>query len=269
MKIKKILVSQPKPLSEHSPYYDMEKRYGVKIDFKQLIQVVGLDAKEFRKQRINPLDYTAIIFTSRQGIDHFFRLGEELRLNIPEQMHYYCSSESVGNYLQKYIQYRKRRVFFGANNKLEDVVPSMLRRPQEKYLMICSDVHNDDTVKMFAEHNIHVDTAVMYRTEPVKIPAKEIKSYDMVVLFTPTGVHALKHNCSDYCAAGRQIACFGASTAAALAETGWEAAINAPTKAYPSITAALDHYLHENQVRSDEGQGTRSATTKTVVRKKN
>jgi len=243
--IKSILVSQPRPTTERSPYFDMEKHYGVKIDFRQMIQVVGLNAKEFRAQHINPLDYTAILFSSRTGIDHFFRLCEEMRLTVPEEMHYYCPSDQVGNYLQKYIQYRKRRVFTGVNNKFDDVVPAMLRRPKEKYLMICSDVHNDNIVNMFASHNIHVDTAVMYRTEPVDIPAEEIKKYDMTVLFTPTGVNALQHNCPDYLSDGRVIACFGNSTAAHLREIGWEPTIAAPTPDCPSITTAIDRYLQE------------------------
>ncbi len=243
MSVKKILVSQPRPQSERSPYFDIAKQYGVQIDFHQLIQVVGLSAREFRAQHINLLDYTAFIFSSRTGIDHFFRLCEEMRITIPEDKHYYCSSESVGNYLQKYIQYRKRRVFFGATNKFDDVVPAMLRRPDEKYLMICSDVHNDETIKMFASHNITVDTCIMYKTQPVKITAKELRQYDMTVLFTPTGVHALKHNCHDYCAAGRIIATFGPSTTSAAEEIGWTPAIVAPSAAFTSITAAIESYL--------------------------
>lgn len=245
--IKKILVSQPRPVTERSPYFDMEKEYGVQIDFRQLIHIVGLNAREFRNQRINPLNYSAILFSSRLGVDHFFRLMEELRLQVPEDMHYYCSSEQVGVYLQKYINYRKRRVFFGENNKFEDNLPAMLRRPNEKYLMIVSDVHSDDTVNMFAEHGIRVDTAVMYRTEPVEIPADELKTYDLTVLFTPTGAQALHHNAPDYLADGRQIACFGANTAAALRELGWEPAVSAPSPGCPSITAALDKYLDEHK----------------------
>ena len=241
--IKKILVSQPRPATEKSPYFDMEREYGVQVDFRQLIKVEGLSPKEFRAQHINLLDYTAILFSSRGSIDHFFHLAEELRVNIPEGMHYYCISEQVGVYLQKYIQYRKRRVFFGENNKFDDVVPAMLRRPQEKYLMICSDVHNDAVVNMFASHGIKVDTAVMYRTVPQEIPAEELQSYDIVVLFTPTGVQALKQNCPDYLSDGRAIACFGAATKKAIEELGWEAAIAAPTPECTSITTALDKYL--------------------------
>lgn len=241
--VKKILVSQPRPASDKSPYFDMEREYGVQVDFRQLIKVEGLSPKEFRAQHINPLDYTAILFSSRGGIDHFFRLAEEMRLTIPEEMHYYCISEQVGVYLQKYIQYRKRRVFFGEHNKFDDVVPAMLRRPQEKYLMICSDVHNDSVVNMFASHGIHIDTAVMYRTVPQEIPAEELKQYDVTVLFTPTGVQSLHHNCPDYLSEDRVLACFGISTKKAIEEIGWTADIAAPTPECPSITTALDRYL--------------------------
>lgn len=241
--IKKILVSQPRPASDKSPYFDMERDYGVTVDFRQLIKVEGLNPKEFRAQHINPLDYTAILFSSRGSIDHFFRLAEELRLTIPEEMHYYCISEQVGVYLQKYIQYRKRRVFFGENNRFDDVVPAMLRRPHEKYLMICSDVHNSAVVNMFASHGIHIDTAVMYRTVAQDIPAEELKTYDVAVLFTPTGVQSLKQNCPDYIEQGGALACFGAATVKAAEELGWTPAIVAPAPNCPSITAALDKYL--------------------------
>ena len=266
MSVKKILVSQPRPQSDRSPYFDIAKRFGVQIDFHQLIQVVGLNAREFRAQHINLLDYTAFIFSSRMGIDHFFRLCEEMRVAIPEDKHYYCSSESVGNYLQKYIQYRKRRVFFGTNNKFEDVVPAMLRRPDERYLMICSDVHNDETVKMFASHDIKVDTCIMYRTQPVKISSKELKQYDMAVLFTPTGVHALKHNSYDYCSAGRVIATFGGSTAAAAREIGWEPAVEAPSGQFTSITSAIEHYLQQEQAAAQKTVAKK--TTKAAPKKK-
>lgn len=247
MSIKKILVSQPAPANGKSPYLDMGQQYGFSVDFRPLIRVEGLSPKEFRAQRIYLLDYTAIIFSSKGGIDHFFRLAEEMRLTIPEEMHYYCISEQVGVYLQKYIQYRKRRVFFGENNKFDDVVPAMLRRPQEKYLMICSDVHNDAVVNMFASHGIKVDSAVMFRTVPQEVPAEELKQYDVTVLFTPTGAASLKQNCPDYLSDGRVIAALGTKTQEALQELGLEAAIKAPVPGCPSISAALEQYINNNK----------------------
>lgn len=244
-KVKKILVSQPKPVSEKSPYFTMAEKYGVQFDFKQLIRVVGISTKEFRAQRIHPLEYTAILFNSRTGVDHFFRLMEELRIQMPESMHYYCISEAVGNYLQKYIQFRKRKVFFGPNNKFEDVIPAMNRRPNERYLIACSDVHNDEIINMFASHGITIKPMICYRTETVNYSAEELMTYDMYVLFTPTGVSALKQHLPDFKdqQGDKVLACFGASTAKAIEAEGWKLQIAAPTPDCPSITTAIENFL--------------------------
>ena len=244
-KVQKILVSQPRPAAEKNPYSIMAEQYGVQFDFKQLIRVAGIEPREFRDQRIHPLEYTAILFNSKAGIDHFFRLMEELRINIPESMHYYCISEAVGNYLQKYIQFRKRRVFFGPNNKFEDVIPAMNRRPNERYLLACSDVHNDDVINMFAEHGITIKPMICYRTETVTYTREELENYDMYVLFTPTGVSAFKQNFPDFKdkQGDRIMACFGSSTAKAIEAEEWKLQIAAPTPECPSITTAIDRYL--------------------------
>ena len=144
MKIKKVLVSQPKPASEKSPYYDIAEKYGVKIDFRPFIKVESVSAKEFRQQKVSILDHTAVIFTSRHAIDHFFHLCTELRVTIPETMKYFCVTEAVALYIQKYVQYRKRKIFFGATGKIEDLIPSIVKHKTEKYLVPMSDVHNDD-----------------------------------------------------------------------------------------------------------------------------
>ena len=144
MKIKKVLVSQPKPASEKSPYYDIAEKYGVKIDFRPFIKVESLSAKEFRQQKISILDHTAVIFTSRHAIDHFFTLCTELRVTIPETMKYFCVTEAVALYIQKYVQYRKRKIFFGATGKIEDLVPSIVKHKTEKYLDPMTDVHNNN-----------------------------------------------------------------------------------------------------------------------------
>jgi len=247
-KVKKILVSQPAPTVGRNPYADMEAEFGVECDFQQLIKVEGLGVREFRDQHIYLEDYTAIIVNSRLGIDHFFRLAEETRFSVPESMHYYCISEAVGNYLQKYIQYRKRKVFVAENNRFEDLLPAMFRRPQEKYLMVMSDVHNDDTLNMFAENKIVVKPAIMYRTVARTWPKEKSFDYDMIVLFTPSGVAALRKNFPDWVQGDTVIACFGANTAAALEEAGFRVDIKAPSDKYPSITTALKVFL--------EGQNT-------------
>lgn len=246
-KINKILVSQPRPLSSRNPYTDMEAEFGVQCDFLQLIKIEGLGVREFRDQHIYLEDYTAVIVNSRLGIDHYFRLAEETRFSVPESMHYYCISEAVGNYLQKYIQYRKRKVFVAENNRFETLLPAMHRRPQEKYLMVLSDVHNDDDLNMFAENDIVVKPAIMYRTVAAEWPANKPFDYDMIVLFTPSGVAALRKNFPDWEQGETVIACFGANTALALEEAGFRVDIKAPSAKYQSITTAIKDYLEAHQ----------------------
>lgn len=241
--IKHILISQPKPQTDRNPYSEMESRFGVQFDFCQLIHVEGLDAHEFRLQRINPLDYTAVLLNSRLGVDHYFRLCEEMRLQVPETMHYYCISEAVANYLQKYIQYRKRKVFFSEHNNFEDLLPAMNRRPNERYLMVMSDVHNDITINMFAEHKIEIKPAIMYRTVSSDWPKDKPFDYDMIVLFTPTGVHSVHRNFPDWKQGETLVACFGQSTVAAAEEAGLRVDIKAPTPECPSIATAIEKYL--------------------------
>ena len=144
MKIKKILVSQPKPTSDKSPYYDIAEKYGVEIEFRPFIKVESLSAKEFRQLKVSILDRTAVVFTSRHAIDHFFTLCTELRVTIPETMKYFCTSEQIALYIQKYVQYRKRKVFFGATGKFVDLIPAIVKHANEKYFVPMSDVHNDE-----------------------------------------------------------------------------------------------------------------------------
>lgn len=243
--MKKILISQPRPTTERNPYSEMQARFGVQFDFQQLIHIEGLTTKEFRAQRINPLDYTAIIFSSRLGIDHFFHLCEQMRITIPESMHYYCISETVSNYLIKYIQYRKRKVFFSPNNKFEDLLPAMYRRPTEKYLMVTSDVHSDDTIRMFASHKIKVQPAVMYRTVASEWPKDKPFDYDMIALFTPAGVNSLLHNFPNFKQGDIVLACLGNATIAAAQAAGLQVQITTSTT-IPSITAAIEKYLEEH-----------------------
>lgn len=245
--VKKILISQPRPQVERNPYSGMENDYGVQCDFHQLIKVEGIGVREFRDQHIYLEDYTAVIVNSRLGIDHYFRMAEEMRFSVPESMHYYCISEAVGNYLQKYIQYRKRKVFAAENNRFEDLLPAMHRRPQEKYLMVMSDVHNEETLNMFAENNIVVKPAIMYRTVATEWPKDKSFNYDMIVLFTPSGVAALRKNFPDWEQGDTVIACFGANTQIALEEAGFRVDIVAPTPECPSITTAIKKFLEAQQ----------------------
>lgn len=248
MKIRNILVSQPQPSGEKSPYYDLETKYNVKFEFHQFIRVEEVTPKEFRAQHINILDYTAILFNSRLGVDHFFHLCEEMRVNIPESMHYYCLSKTIADYLQKYIQYRKRKVFYSENNNFVDLLPAMNRRPTEKYMMVLSDVHNDDVINMFASHKIHITPAVMYRTVTNDFAPEEKKDFDMYVLFTPAGVQAFKKNFPDFEQGEKAMGCLGANTAQALKAAGLRVDVMAPTQDCPSITTAIDRFLaQQNQ----------------------
>ena len=246
MKIKKVLVSQPKPASEKSPYYDIAEKYGVKIDFRPFIKVESLSAKEFRQQKVSILDHTAVIFASRHAIDHFFNLCTELRVTIPETMKYFCVTEAVALYIQKYVQYRKRKIFFGATGKIEDLVPSIVKHKTEKYLVPMSDVHNDDVKNLLDKNNIQHTEAVMYRTVSNDFTSDEEFDYDMLVFFSPAGVTSLKKNFPDFDQKEIRIGTFGSTTAQAVRDAGLRLDLEAPTVQAPSMTAALDMFIKEN-----------------------
>ena len=246
MKIKKVLVSQPKPASEKSPYYDIAEKYGVKIDFRPFIKVESLSAKEFRQQKVSILDHTAVIFTSRHAIDHFFNLCTELRVTIPETMKYFCVTEAVALYIQKYVQYRKRKIFFGATGKIEDLVPSIVKHKTEKYLVPMSDVHNDDVKNLLDKNNIQHTEAVMYRTVSNDFTSDVEFDYDMLVFFSPAGVTSLKKNFPDFDQKEIRIGTFGSTTAQAVRDAGLRLDLEAPTVQAPSMTAALDMFIKEN-----------------------
>ncbi len=247
MPISKILVSQPRPATEHNPYAELEEVYNVKFDFHQLISIEGLDAKEFRKQHVYIQEYSAVFMNSRLAIDHFFRLCQEMRIQVSEDMHYYCISEMVANYLQKYIQYRKRRIFFAEHNKFEELLPYINRKDERKMMIVLSDVHNDDVINLFAKKGLVLTPAIMYRTVPVRWPETEPFDHDMVVLFTPMGVSALKKNFPTLKQGDKVFACFGANTAAALEEIGIKPDVVAPSPQFPGITSAIKYYLEQNK----------------------
>lgn len=246
MKVNKILVSQPKPASDKSPYFDIARKYGVTIDFKQFIKVESVSSKEFRQQKVTILDHTAIVFTSRHAIDHFFNLCVELRVNVPETMKYFCVSEQIALYIQKYVQYRKRKIFFGDNGKMEGLLPLMVKHKNEKYFVPLSSVHNDDITVMLDKHNLQHSEAVMYRTVSHIFEPGELDGYDMMVFFSPSGIVSLKENLPDFQQGNMQIACFGPTTAAAIKEAGLRLDLEAPTAEAPSMTMALEQYLAKN-----------------------
>ncbi len=243
MKVTKILVSQPKPASDKSPYFDIARKYGVNIDFKQFIKIEGVSPKEFRQQKVAILDHTAIVFTSRHAIDHFFNLCVDLRVSVPDTMKYFCVSETIALYIQKYVQYRKRKIFFGDNGKMDGLLPIMVKHKNEKYFVPLSDVHNDDICAMLNAHNLQHSEAVMYRTVSHIFEPGELDGYDMMIFFSPSGIVSLRENRPNFEQGDMKIACFGPTTAAAIKEAGLRLDLEAPTAEAPSMTMALEQYL--------------------------
>ncbi len=244
MKVKKILVSQPKPASDKSPYYDIAEKYGVDITFRPFIKVVGLTAKEFRQSRLNMADFTGVIFTARTAVDHFFRLCEEMRYTVPDTMKYFCTTEQIANYLQKYIVYRKRKIFFVNTGKLDDLLPYLQKHNKEKLLYAVSDVNND-APNVLDRNNIEYTRAVMYRTVSNDFGPDEKFDYDMLIFFSPQGIDSLLKNFPDFNQGDIRIGCFGATTAKAVRDAGLRLDVEAPTVAAPSMGAALENYLKD------------------------
>lgn len=247
--IKKILVSQPKPTGEKSPYFDLAARFNLDLVFRPFIKVEGLTSKEFRQQKVSILDYTAVVFTSRHAIDNYFTLAKEMRMTIPEDMKYFCITETIALYIQKYVQYRKRKVFYGSTGKIDDLIPSMVKHKNEKYLVPLSDVHNDTLKDLLDSKKLTHKECVMYRTVSNDFTQEEVDTfdYDMLVFFSPSGVDSLKKNFPNFEQGEIAIATFGPTTAKAAKEAGLRIDIEAPSEKYPSMTGAILHYLNEKQ----------------------
>ena len=245
--IKKILVSQPKPDHDKSPYYDLETEFGVECVFRPFFKVEGITSKEFREQKVNLLDYTAVVFTSRHAIDNFFSLAKEMRITIPETMKYFCVIEKIALYIQKYVQYRKRKVFFGTTGKVDDLIPQIMKHKGEKYLVPLSGVHNDDIKNLLDSKEIAHRECVMYNTVSNDFSEEEKKnfSYDMLLFFSPTGVKALKKNFPDFVQGDIKSGAFGPATAQAVKDEGLRLDLAAPVPKHHSMTGALKEYLQE------------------------
>lgn len=248
---RKILISQPKPTSDKSPYYDIANDFGVELVFRPFIKVEGLTSLEFRQQKVSILNYTAVVFTSRHAIDNFFKIARELRLQIPETMKYFCVTEQIALYIQKYVQYRKRKIFFGTTGKMADIVPLMVKHKQERYLIPLSDVHDNSVADMLTAKMLNHKECIMYRTVSNPFTEQEAAAfdYDVCVFFSPSGVNAFKETFADrYDSIG--VATFGPATARAAHEAGLHVVVEAPTEQYPSMTSALRHYIEELSVES-------------------
>ncbi len=246
LKIKKIMISQPAPSTEKSPYYDIAEKYHLQLDFRPFIRVEGLDAKDFRQQRINIQDYTAIVFTARVAIDHFFALCEELRITMPETMKYFCISEAIALYLQKYIVYRKRKIFFSTTGKMDGLSSALTKHNKEKFLVPVSDVHSEDLTLVLDEKKVDYTKSIMYRTVSNEFTEEEVLSYDMLIFFSPAGIVSLFKNAPNFEQGEKAIGAFGASTAKSVRDAGLRLDCEAPLPGVTSMTAALEAFIKEN-----------------------
>lgn len=243
MKIKNILVSQPKPADlEKSPYSELAEKFNLTLDFRKFIQIEGVSSKEFRQSKIRILDHTAVILTSRNAVDHFFRLCDELRIEVPDTMKYFCTSESTAYYLQKYVQYRKRKIFHG-NQKVQQLVEIIKKHKDEKFILPTSENGKKAIMGLLDKEGIKYTKAVMYRTLPSDLSDLKPNEYDMLIFFSPTGVDSLFKNFPNYEQGEALVAGFGPSTKKAIKNSGLRLDIEAPTKTAPSMTMAIEEYL--------------------------
>ena len=245
MSIKTILVSQPKPEGEKSPYFDLADKYKLKIDFRPFIKVEGISAQEFRSQRIDFNDYSAVIMTSKNAIDHFFRIAQETRYTVPDTLKYFCISEAVALYLQKYVTYRKRKIFFGKQT-IEELMDSMKKHKGEKYLLPCTDILRDKIPETLEQHNIDFTKAMLYRTVASDLSDLEDVYYDMLVFFSPGGIESLFKNFPDFKQNNTLIAAFGPTTANAVIKNNLRLDVHAPQPNAPSMTAAIENFVKES-----------------------
>ncbi|NND09421.1 MAG: uroporphyrinogen-III synthase [Saprospiraceae bacterium] len=241
--VKTILISQPKP--ERSPYRQLENKYGIKIDYRPFIHVEPVTEKEFRKTRIRPDQFSAVILTSRNAIQHFFRMCEEMRIEMSQDTKYFCLSEAVAHYLQKFIIYRKRKVFVGKRH-IEDLSTALNKhRANEKFLLPCSNLGSKPVVKYLSENEFDFQEAMMYRTVSSDLSDLRDIFYDVLVFFSPLGIKSLYENFPDFKQNETRIAVFGNSTLAAVKERGLTINIHAPAPETPSMTMALEKYIME------------------------
>ncbi len=245
MRIKKIIVSQPDPLSEKSPYMELAQKFNLKIDFRPFIRVEGISAKDFRQQKIDILQHTAVIFTSRTAIDNFYRICEEVRVTIPETMKYFCITEAIAHYLQKYIVYRKRKIFFGPGTfvQLMDVI---LKHKNEKFLVPLSDVHKAEIPKTLDKAKIKYSKGIFYRTVSSDLSDLKELDYNMLVFYSPSGIKSLFENFPNFQQNDIAIAAFGDNTAKAVKDNGLRLDVKAPTPQCTSMTQALDEFIKKH-----------------------
>jgi uroporphyrinogen-III synthase len=250
LKVKHILVSQPQPADlERNPYHELSKKHNIHITFRQFIRVEGLSAQEFRAQRIDILEHGAVILTSKLGVDHYFRICHEMRITVPETMKYFCINEQTAYYLQKYIQYRKRKIFFGHGTMI-DLVDVIRKNRAEKFLLPVSDVHKEQIADFLEEVKISFTKAVFYKTVAADLTdMKSLAEFDMLVFFTPVGIKSLKQNFPSFRQGNTRIAAFGHTSAQTVKALGYRLDVFAPNAQNPSMSGALDAYIRESNRR--------------------
>jgi uroporphyrinogen-III synthase len=244
MAIKTILVSQPKPEGKKSPYFDLAEKYKLKIDFRSFIHVEGVPVQEFRKQKVVLEDHTAVIFTSKTAVDHYFRIAEEMRFDVPDSMKYFCISEAVAYYLQKYVAYRKRKIFFGKQT-IDDLVDVLKKHKKEKFILPCTDILRDKIPNTLESNDIDFSKAVLYRTVASDLSDLENVYYDMLVFYSPGGIESLLKNFPNFKQNDTVIAAFGPTTANAIVKNNLRLDLHAPQPNAPSMTGAIENYVKE------------------------
>ncbi|MCX2718223.1 uroporphyrinogen-III synthase [Lentiprolixibacter aurantiacus] len=242
MKVKTILVSQPEPKMENSPYLRLIEKEKVKVDFRPFIHVEGVDAKSVRQQKIDLNDYTAIILTSRNSVDHFFRIAEEMRFKVPDTMKYFCQSEAVAYYLQKYVVYRKRKIYVGKRT-FNELIPLIKKYKDEKFLLPSSDVLKTTIPNALDDLGINWTRGIFYKTVISDLSDLRNVYYDILVFFSPSGIESLLKNFPDFEQNNTRIAVFGNSTMKTATDAGLRIDIKAPTPETPSMTMALQKYI--------------------------
>ena len=244
MRVKTILVSQPEPKVENSPYFNLIEKQKVKIDFRPFIHVEGVTSKEVRTQKVDLSDYTAIILTSRNAVDHYFRIAEEMRFKVPDTMKYFCQSEAVAYYLQKYVVYRKRKIYVGKRT-FQELSPLIKKYKTEKFLLPSSDKLKPEVPALLDDLGVTWKQATFYKTVVSDLSDLRDVYYDILVFFSPSGIKSLFENFPDFEQNNTRIAVFGNTTVKACTDKGLRVDIQAPTPETPSMTMALEKYIQE------------------------
>ena len=242
LEVKTILVSQPRPEAEKSPYFDLAKKHNVKIDFRPFIHIEGIGAQEFRKNRINIQEHTGVILTSRNAVNHFFRICEQMRAPVPDSMKYCCSSEAIAYYLQKYVLYRKRKIFHG-DGTFTDLIKIIKNHKEDKFFLPCSDIIKKEIPSLLEKNDINFTKAIIYRTVCSDLSDLANVNYDILVFFSPSGIKSLFKNFPDFKQNNTRIAAFGPTTSKAVKKAGLDLNIKAPMPNAPSMTMAIEQYL--------------------------